>query len=269
MSNTVIYDPVLGTMAPTLGWVPAPRYLLRRALVLRRISQLSPCEVLEIGCGAGALLHEMSARGFHCTALESSKEARSLAAQLASAGNKSIDIVAEPHPDWARKFSLLMAFEVLEHIEHDFEALSAWREWLKPGGKLLLSVPAHMAKWNPSDVWAGHFRRYERADLQSLFENAGFRVCKIDCYGFPLANFVEKIRAGVYAKEINSEMDHTLEGKQKNSDRSGIDRRHELKWFSLYGSLPGKFALQSAELIQRAFLSTELGNGYLVMAERQ
>jgi SAM-dependent methyltransferase len=269
MSNTVTYDPVLGTVAPTLGWVPAPRYLLRRALVLRRISQLAPCDTLEIGCGAGALLHELSARGFRCTALESSKEARNLATELAQAGNKSIEIVAEPGTDWARKFSLLMAFEVLEHIEQDFEAISAWREWLVPGGKLLLSVPAHMAKWNPSDVWAGHFRRYERADLQKLLERAGFRVERIDCYGFPLANFVEKIRARVYSKEVNSETDSTSEGKQKNSDRSGIDRRHELKWFSLYGSVLGKLALQSAELAQRAFFSTELGNGYLVLAEKR
>lgn len=259
---------VLGPAAPEHGWVPAPRYLLRRARVLRQLRGITPCEVLEIGCGAGVLLHELDDLGFRCTALESSPEARQLASQLAAEAGKAIDFVQSPGPDWAGRFPLVMAFEVLEHIEDDIGALRAWREWTAPGGALLLSVPSHMAKWNPSDVWAGHFRRYERAGLVAVMEQAGFRVEHIECYGFPLANVAEKVRAANYAPELDADVDSTPEGMQANSGRSGIDRRHVMRWFPLLDSLPGRMAMTAAEWAQRPFVGTELGNGYLVRARR-
>ncbi len=257
---------VLGPAAPESGWVPAPRYLLRRARILKHIKALKPCDTLEIGCGAGVLLHELDDLGFRCTALESSPEARDLAIKLAREAGKDIRLVDAPGPDWEGRFPLVMAFEVLEHIEHDLEALHAWRRWMPVGGTLLLSVPSHMAKWNPSDVWAGHFRRYERSPMTELMRRAGFNAEIVECYGFPLANVAEKVRAAKYAPEVDPDVDNTPEGKQANSNRSGIDRRHVMKWFPMFKSPLGKLAITTAELAQRPFLSTELGNGYLVVA---
>lgn len=256
----------LGPAAPDAGWVPAPRYLLRRARILRHVKRLQPCDALEIGCGAGALLHELDDLGFACTALETSAEARRLASGLAAGAGRKIEIAPGPEPGWRGRFGLVMAFEVLEHIEDDLGALRSWREWLDESGYLLLSVPSHMSKWNVSDVWAGHYRRYERAQLTSLLERAGFAVRSIECYGFPLANVAERVRAARYAPEVDESIDGTPEGKQANSERSGIDRRHVLAWFPLLRSPFGKLAMFGAELAQRPFLSTELGNGYLVLA---
>ncbi len=258
---------VIGPAAPEAGWVPAPRYLLRRARILKLIEKLEPCETLEIGCGAGVLLHELHDRGFRCTALESSPEARALASGLAQDAGKDIRFLETPESGWEGRFPLVMAFEVLEHIEHDLEALQAWRQWMPVGGRLLLSVPSHMAKWNPSDVWAGHFRRYERSSMVELLRKAGFEAQIVECYGFPLANVAEKVRAASYAPEVDLAVDNTPEGKQANSHRSGIDRRHVMKWFPLFKSPLGKLAITAAEWAQRPFLSTELGNGYLVMAK--
>ncbi len=257
---------MLGPAAPELGWVPAPRYLLRRSLVLREIREMEPCETLEIGPGAGVLLHELDDLHFRCTALESSADARKLAETLAHDAHKPIRFVGQPGSDWSGRFQLLMAFEVLEHIEHDLDALKTWHSWMAKEGTLLLSVPSHMAKWNPSDVWAGHFRRYERNPLTKLLEQSGFVVEKIECYGFPLANVGEKVRAAKAAPEIDESVDKTQAGRRSNTDRSGIDRRHSIKWFPIYSSPLGKLALKTADLVQRQFLQTELGNGYLVRA---
>lgn len=257
----------LGPAAPEAGWVPAPRYLLRRARILRQLDRIAPCETLEIGCGAAVLLHELTARGFRCTALESSPDARALAQGLAADAGLDIRVVDAPGAGWEGRFPLLMAFEVLEHIEHDREALDLWRSWMPAGGTLLLSVPAHMAKWNPSDVWAGHFRRYERDALAALLRDAGFEPETIECYGFPLATVSEKLTAGRYARATNPGDDDTVEGKQANSHRSGIDRGHVMKWFPLMNNPLGKTAMALAEFAQRPFLSTELGNGYLVLAK--
>lgn len=262
----MIIDATLGPSAPEQGWVPAPRYLLRRALILRELSMIAPCETLEIGPGAGMLLHELDERGFRCGALEMSAAARDIAGTLAREAGRDIWFVEHPEADWAGRFGLVMAFEVLEHIEHDLEALRAWRSWLRPGGTLLLSVPCHMRKWNPSDVWAGHFRRYERESLAKLARTAGFEIERILCYGFPLANMAEKIRARSYAPEVKEDIDTTAQGKHDNSARSGIDRRHVMKWYPLLSSPLGKLVLRGADLMQRPFLGAELGNGYLLHA---
>src|SRR6185437_14764028 len=166
----------------------------------------------------------------------------------------------KPGANWGGHFGLVMAFEVLEHIEHDLDALRTWRSWLRPGGTLLLSVPCHMRKWNPSDVWAGHIRRYERAALAELARSAGFEVERILCYGFPLANLAEKVRARSYAPEVDETTDTTTQGKHDNSARSGIDRRHVMKWYPLLRSPLGKLGLRGADLAQRPFLGGELGN---------
>lgn len=262
----MIIDPVLGPAAPEHGWVPAPRYLLRRSLVLRELRDIAPCDTLEIGPGPGMLLQEMSVRGFQCRALEMSAPARDVGSALAREAGRDIRFFEHPQTDWVAHFGLVMAFEVLEHIEGDAEALRQWRSWLRPGGTLLLSVPCHMKKWNPSDVWAGHFRRYEHAGLSKLAHEAGLEVEHILCYGFPLANLAERVRAHNYAPEVRKGIDDTAKGKHDNSARSGIDRRHVMKWFPLLKSPLGKLAILSADMMQRPFLGAELGNGYLLRA---
>jgi cyclopropane fatty-acyl-phospholipid synthase-like methyltransferase len=95
---------LLGPAAPEEGWVPAPRYLLRRRRILRQLHDMPSCEVLEIGCGAGMLLQELSARGFRCEALESSPQARRLIARLSEKTGRPIGVHAEPSPAWAKRF---------------------------------------------------------------------------------------------------------------------------------------------------------------------
>lgn len=265
----MIVDTTLGPSAPEHGWIPAPRYLMRRALIMRELRTIQPCETLEIGPGAGMLLHELDARGFRCQALEMSGAARDIADTLAREAGRDIRFFEHPEADWTNRFGLVMAFEVLEHIEHDLDALRQWRAWLRPGGTLLLSVPCHMRKWNPSDVWAGHFRRYERAQLAELVQGAGFTVERLLCYGFPIANFIEQVRARRRAPEIQEGVDTTAPGKQKGSARSGIDRRHILKWHPLLRSPLGKLAVRGADCAQRPFLNMDVGNGYLLRARRR
>lgn len=262
----MIVDATLGPAAPECGWVPAPRYLLRRALILRQIERIAPCRTLEVGSGAGMLLHELHARGFDCSALEMSDAARETGRGLARDAQRDIRFFASPAPDWAGHFELLMAFEVLEHIEHDLDALRQWRDWLQPRGTLLLSVPSHMKKWNASDVWAGHFRRYERAALRDLLGQAGFEVEQLLCYGFPVANVIERIRARRMAPDVDEAADRTAAAMHANSARSGTDRGYLMRWYPLMKSPLGKLALRGAQWAQTPFLHADIGNGYLVRA---
>lgn len=258
--------PLLGPSAPEYGWVPAPRYLLRRRRILRQLRNLPATDVIEIGCGAGMLLQELAARGFHCQALESSPEARQLIGRLSSQTARAIDVHDVPSPAWRGRFPLVMAFEVLEHIEDDRDAMQQWASWLAPGGTLLMSVPAHPRLWSAADKWAGHYRRYRKSDLTRVVTEAGLEIEHIECFGFPLGNITEQMQS----REIRRHMaanaicrDHQL-----NSNRSGIERDHVLRWYPAMRSLPGQLALRCAFAVQAITSRLPFGNGYLLRARK-
>ncbi len=258
--------PLLGAAAPEDGWVPAPLYLLRRQRILRQLRNRPPSEVIEIGCGAGMLLQELAARGFRCEALESSPQARALIERINAKMQHAININIHdtPDPAWAGQFPLVMAFEVLEHIENDGEAMRQWASWLAPGGTLLISVPAHPRRWSAADEWAGHYRRYRREDLIRVVSNAGLKVEHVECFGFPLGNLTEQMQArGIRrsAPAAGLAADH-----QTNSNRSGVDRDHVMRWYPAMRSLPGRMALRCAFAAQAMSSRLPFGNGYLLRA---
>ncbi|MDE2308067.1 MAG: class I SAM-dependent methyltransferase [Xanthomonadaceae bacterium] len=263
----MIEDAFLGPAAPDLGWVPAPRYLLRRARILRQLDTLAPGRLLEVGPGAGMLLVEAARRGFRCAALELSAGARTLAAAVIARSGQRIPVHAEADPGWEASFDALFAFDVLEHIERDREALAQWHGWLAPGGTLLLSVPAHARLWTAGDEWAGHFRRYERGPLLQLLRETGFEPECVECYGFPLTNLSERLSARIYARRIHRH-GAAQDDRQRNNDRSGTDRGPHLRLYPLLSSAPGKLALRACCGIQHWFVDTDLGSGYLVKARR-
>ena len=263
----MIEDALLGPAFPDAGWVPAPRYLMRRARVMALARTLAPGALLEIGPGAGVLLTEFARRGFACEALELSAAARTLCASVFAQRGAAIRLHDHVAGDFTGRFDHVFAFEVLEHIEDDLAALRQWAGWLKPGGHLLLSVPAHMRLWTARDTWSGHVRRYERDELRARLQDAGFEIEAFDCYGFPLTNLSEWISAPIFARQVHVD-ENAAQARQVNNDRSGIDRRADVRLFPLVRSLPGKLALRTAFAVQDRFLHTDLGSGYLVMARR-
>lgn len=256
--------PLFGPAAPEDGWVPAPRYLLRRRRILRQLRHLTPCDVIEIGCGAGMLLQELSSRGFRCEALESSPEARLLIDRLATKAGHSIGVHEMPQQTWASHFPLLMAFEVLEHIEDDAAAMEQWASWLAPGGTLLMSVPAHPQLWSAADEWAGHYRRYRKKDLIRVVTAAGLTIEHIECFGFPLGNITEQLQARGIRRRLPK--NGLGPNHQANSNRSGIERDHVMRWYPAMRSLPGQLALRCAFAAQAMSTRLPFGNGYLIRA---
>lgn len=265
----MIRDKLLGPAFPEHGWVPAPRYLMRRARILQLMQGLEPGSVLEVGPGAGTLLTEFSGRGFICQGLELSGDARKLATDVIASTGQSVMLHGTADPEWKGRFDYVFAFDVLEHIEKDRSALARWVSWLKPGGRLLLSVPARMALWTAGDEWAGHFRRYERGGLGQLLRDTGLEIETFECYGFPLTNITERVSASAYRRQIHAAAGSAAENRRKNNDRSGIDRRPHLRLFPLLRSWPGKLALLGCFSVQKLFLRTDLGSGYIVRAKRQ
>lgn len=78
-----------------------------------------------------------------------------------------------------QKFDAIVCLNVLEHIKEDFRALKNMYKLLKPRGKLLLLVPAHMLLYSNFDKSLGHFRRYTTAGLYKNLARVGFKNLQV------------------------------------------------------------------------------------------
>ncbi len=83
---------------------------------------------------------------------------------------------------------LVTASEVLEHIQDDAAAVAELARIIRPGGLLLVTVPAYQFLWSEHDEALDHFRRYSAHQTRQLIEGAGLRVERLShCVSFLLA----------------------------------------------------------------------------------
>ncbi len=126
-------------------------------------------QILEAGCGTGGNLATLARRG-EVAAFEPHIDALA----FARTRHPHLDIrqgtLPAELPYGPGTFDLVAALDVLEHVEDDAESASALVSMVKPGGWLLVTVPAHQALWGSHDRRLHHRRRYGRKDLIRLFE---------------------------------------------------------------------------------------------------
>ncbi len=149
----------------------------RRAIVDAVLSTLDlppRAAIVEIGAGTGGNLDMLEKYG-DVTAVEMSEVARQIVRERT--GREVLDGYL-PHaiPLQHASADLVCLFDVLEHVEQDEQSLSAIHKMLQPGGRLLLTVPAHQWMWSAHDESLHHFRRYSRNGLRGRLEAAGFVV---------------------------------------------------------------------------------------------
>ena len=137
--------------------------------------------VLDAGCGTGGNL-EMLSRFGRVFGLEPFRDAAGF-----SAGRGGASVVrgaAQELPFADGVFDLVTSLDVIEHIEDDVGALrELWRA-LRPGGVVLLTVPAFMFLWSGHDDALHHKRRYRRDELRQKLAMAGFSVQKCSYFNF-------------------------------------------------------------------------------------
>ncbi|MBJ6107444.1 class I SAM-dependent methyltransferase [Hymenobacter sp. BT523] len=131
--------------------------------------------ILEIGCSGGPLMQRLRAAGYaDVTGIDVSEPAIELARARGVANASLMDGAALEFAD--ARFDVVVASDVLEHIEDEARALHEWTRVLKPGGQLLVFVPAYAHLWSEHDVVNHHYRRYSRQDLVGALQRAGLRT---------------------------------------------------------------------------------------------
>ena len=91
-------------------------------------------------------------------------------------------------------FDLVTILDVLEHIDDDAGTLRELHRVLRPGGMLLVSVPAYRFLWGPQDEISNHKRRYLARELRTRLVEAGFRVRKLSYFNTILFPAIAGIR---------------------------------------------------------------------------
>jgi SAM-dependent methyltransferase len=139
-----------------------------------------PRRVLDVGCGAGGTVRWLLDHGHDGVGVDSSSASLGHAARLVPAGVLHRgDAERLPFPD--ASFDGVLLLDVLEHVDDGAALVEAMRV-LRPGGWVLVSVPAHGWLWSVRDRDAGHLRRYSRRTIVETVARAGFAVERVTYY---------------------------------------------------------------------------------------
>lgn len=168
----------------------------RRELVRALVSRLTPdrsADILDIGCASGILLDELTADGFaHPAGLDISETAIRLCHDRGHVTAVCGDATAPPLPP--ASVDILIASDVLEHLEQDQLALDNWLRIVRPGGFLIVLVPAFQWLWSQHDEINHHFRRYTRRQLVTALTRSGWSVQRSGFWNTALFPAVAAVR---------------------------------------------------------------------------
>ncbi|MBI5659360.1 MAG: methyltransferase domain-containing protein [Nitrosomonadales bacterium] len=158
---------------PTHFWFVSRNRILGDVL---RKRFAAPTNVLEMGCGTGFVLSGLHATFPQARLSGSDILTEGLAFTARRAPSAFLFQMDARHIPFREEFSLIGAFDVLEHIEEDESVLAQMYQACKPGGGIVLTVPQHRWLWSRVDDFAHHKRRYTRAELIEKVTRASFRI---------------------------------------------------------------------------------------------
>lgn len=203
--------------------------------------------VLEVGCGTGNVLRalrEACPRG-RIYGLDLHRQGLEFASREDGAALVQGDA---HHAPFEPGFDLVGLFDVLEHLQDERAVLRDLRGLLKPGGALLLTVPANPALWSYFDEAAHHVRRYQPANLCARLEENGFQVEFLSPYimatypvmrlGRWLAARTSGYRPGGSAEKERGLVERELTITPGVNDILGLILRAEAAWVARRRRLP-------------------------------
>jgi SAM-dependent methyltransferase len=221
--------------------------------VERRLADLPPNpRILELGAGSGAAAVRLSLLGDYVGVEPDEESNRTARSRLPS--DATLFTTIDDVDDY--DFDLVCSFEVLEHLEDDQGELQRWVKHVKPGGMVVVSVPAHAHRFAEWDERVGHFRRYDPADLVKLLKSAGLVNVTVQTYGFPISYLLERVRNIIAAREARTAaVGHEADMATRTA---GSGRTLQPP---MWASRVIDFLTWPFRLIQRATARTNLGTG--------
>lgn len=187
-------------------WYKARRKIIA-SLISREIHLRPDATIVEIGCGTGSNLSFLSRFG-RLTGIEPDEVARTFAK-----ARSQVPVIEGRLPDGLpindQSAEMIVMLDVLEHIDDDLGALRAIGQKLKPGGRLLLTVPALPSLWSAHDLEHHHKRRYTDQTLRAVLIESGLELERISYFNTLLLPLIAAVR-GIKSLTGNSTPDTGL-----------------------------------------------------------
>lgn len=136
--------------------------------------------ILDFGAGTGTFAELIRDADRHVSCVEVDSKLRG---GLSALGFQAYESIEEVGPD---SLDVVYSFNVLEHIHDDESIIQQFYRALKPGGLVIVYVPAFEFLTSSFDKRVGHLRRYRRGPLRSMLANVGFEIDEsryVDCLG--------------------------------------------------------------------------------------
>jgi len=147
----------------------------KRALVKQFLPPKSNLHILDIGCGTGKLMEELTQFG-SVWGVDTHPQAIKFCRRR---GLKHIYLQRLPNLRLKHKFDVIICLDVLEHIADDLTALKTIHHLLKTDGRLILTVPVYPWLFSYWDKILGHYRRYTPSRLERVLKRAKLKPIKI------------------------------------------------------------------------------------------
>ncbi len=140
---------------------------------LRQLPKYRNLDILDVGCGAGNMIHHLSQYG-RVRGIE--VDARPVKIAQARGYDVRQGDATRHIPFEDATFDLVTALDVIEHVDEDIAILCESYRVLKPGGHLLVTTPAFQWLWSHNDELNAHKRRYTARDLNARLTEAGLHI---------------------------------------------------------------------------------------------
>jgi SAM-dependent methyltransferase len=184
-------------------WWHIGKRKLVKALIMRNFAQVDNLIILEVGCGTGENLRMLENFG-EVTGLDISKEAlehcRKNGFENVVLGDLASGLSGLPYAE----FDLIIALDVLEHIQDDVTAIKNIYNLLKDDGILIVTVPACKLLWSSHDEALEHKRRYSKNELVGRLCDNGFDMVQVSYFVFFLFPFLFGLRflQNVFGRDV-------------------------------------------------------------------
>ena len=169
-------------------------FVARRAIIGRILNSMAlprDCNILDVGCGTGGNLAMLKAFG-EVVGLEMNQAAMNVA-RARNVCPVHWGVLPNIIPFQERQFDLVILLDVLEHVDDHLLVLKSIDKILKPGGRVVITVPAFQFLWSEHDNRHHHKRRYTKRELTQTLLESGLKPMQVTYYNtflFPLISAV-------------------------------------------------------------------------------
>ena len=175
-------------------------YRERRHLLAKTLAGVTPGDALDIGAAGGGNTRVLRSLGWRPVAMEYGEEGAEVAHER---GLSTVRADARALPLADDSLDLVVAFDILEHIVEDHDAVAEIRRVLRPHGTFLVAVPADPRLWSAHDEAVDHVRRYTRETLGAVLRGGGFDIASMESWNVLLSPVVAMRRK----QSVGSDLD--------------------------------------------------------------